>query len=99
VDSIPWTELLGWLSSAVLVCTIGTQVVRQWKTEQVAGISRWLFIGQTTASTGFVIYSALLGNVVFVVTNTALLLAALTGVVLYFRYRRSRRTSAPTTAS
>ena len=52
------------------------------------GVSKWLFVGQLAASTLFVIYSALLGNWVFVVTNALLLLAALVGEFIYLRNRR-----------
>lgn len=51
-------------------------------------MSRWLFIGQMCASIGFVIYSWMLGNGVFVFTNAVLLL---TGVVGQLIYRRNRR--------
>src|SRR3546814_6572394 len=44
-----------------------------------AGVSHWLFTGQISASTGFVVYSALVANWVFVATNTLLLLAAILG--------------------
>ena len=45
---------------------------------------KWLFIGQITASVGFVVYSWLLGNWVFVVTNNALMLCtALLGQWIY----------------
>jgi MtN3 and saliva related transmembrane protein len=43
-------------------------------------VSRWLFVGQLATSLGFTIYSALLGNVVFVVTNGLMVLNALAGL-------------------
>jgi hypothetical protein len=54
--------------------------------------SRWLFIGQLLASSGFVVYSWLLPNWVFVVTNALMLVTALLGQWLY------RRTHAATNA-
>jgi MtN3 and saliva related transmembrane protein len=62
------TELLGWLSSAILVATIAKQVYKQ-----------------------FTVYSALVGNPVFVVTNAMLLASAVTGLVIVLRHRRRSR--------
>jgi hypothetical protein len=47
------------------------------------GVSKWLFVGQITASIGFVVYSYLLRNWVFVVTNVLMLLTALLGQWIY----------------
>jgi type IV secretory pathway TrbD component len=53
-------------------------------------VSRWLFVGQCAASVGFVLYSWLLGNWVFVVTNALILLTAVVGEVVYLRNRRAK---------
>lgn len=82
------TEALGWFSSGILVVTIARQVWLQWRTGRSEGISPWLFIGQAIASLGFTIYSALVGNVVFVVTNGLLTLSALTGLAIVMHHRR-----------
>lgn len=82
------TEIVGWTASGVLLLTLLRQVYSQWRSEQVEGISRWLFIGQLTASVGFSLYSWLLGNWVFFVTNLALVLTALAGQVIYLRNKR-----------
>ena len=60
------TELIGWFAAIVLLSTIGRQVYTQWRDGISKGLSRWLFIGQMTASIAFIIYSWLLGNWVFV---------------------------------
>jgi MtN3 and saliva related transmembrane protein len=78
-------DLIGWLSSAVLLTTIVRQVFTQWRTRSAAGVSRWLFVGQLTASTGFAIYSYLLHNWVFLVSNLALLLTAVAGEIIYLK--------------
>jgi MtN3 and saliva related transmembrane protein len=78
-------ESIGWLSSVVLLLTIGRQVYTQWKTRSTAGVSHWLFIGQLAASTGFTIYSLLLHNWVYVSSNVALLITAVIGQFLYVR--------------
>jgi MtN3 and saliva related transmembrane protein len=81
-------DLIGWVSSVVLLATIGRQVYTQWKTRATQGLSKWLFIGQVTASTGYTIYSFLLHNWVFMTSNIALLLTALLGEALFLKNRR-----------
>jgi MtN3 and saliva related transmembrane protein len=46
-------EMLGWSASAILVMTIVRQIYRQWQQGSSKGVSKWLFIGQMAASTGF----------------------------------------------
>lgn len=85
-------EAIGWVSSLILVLTIGKQVFKQWKEGSSENVSKWLFIGQLAASLGFTIYSWLVGNWVFVVTNTLMLVNGLAGllIVLYHRRREHR---------
>jgi uncharacterized protein with PQ loop repeat len=85
-----YVELIGWGSSAVLLATIGRQVYTQWKTRATQGVSKWLFVGQISASTGYTVYSALLHNWVFVTSNAALLCTALLGQVIFLRNRRQK---------
>ncbi len=84
------TELIGWFAAAVLLTTIGRQVYSQWRDGQSVGLSRWLFIGQITASVAFIVYSWLLRNWVFVVTNTLMLVTAALGQWVYLANRRRR---------
>lgn len=92
------SEAIGWFSSFILVLTIGKQVYKQWKSGSSEGVSKWLFVGQITASTGFTIYSVMVDNWVFVVTNALLLLSAIVGVLIVFKHRRAeRRRGAPRT--
>jgi uncharacterized protein with PQ loop repeat len=81
-------DLLGWFSSFVLLLTLLRQVYVQWKTEAVAGVSKWLFVGQLTASSGYTIYSFVLHNWIYVCSNIAILLTAVLGELLYLRNRR-----------
>ena len=92
------TEVIGWFSSVVLLLTIGQQVHKQWKTGSSEGVSKWLFIGQMTASVGFTVYSWLVHNWVFVVTNALMLVNALVGYAIVMRHRRRKR-SGPARAS
>lgn len=82
------TDLIGWTATAVLLATIARQVYSQWRQRSTQGVSSWLFIGQLAASTGFLIYSYLLGNWVFVVSNAALLVTAALGQWIFWHNRR-----------
>jgi uncharacterized protein with PQ loop repeat len=85
------SEAIGWFSSLILVLTISHQVYKQWKSGTSEGVSKWLFVGQITASTGFTLYSVLVHNWVFVVTNALLLVSAIVGVFIVFKHRRAER--------
>lgn len=88
MTSSPATDIVGWISTGILVLTIGRQVYSQWKEGSTKGLSKWTFIGQLAASTGFVVYSFLLDNIVFVVSNLFLLVIAAVGQVLYLKNRK-----------
>ena len=82
-----FADAIGWTSSAILLATLVRQIVKQQR-EGGEGISHWLFVGQSLASTGFVAYSVLLHNWVFIVTNSLILLTAVVGFVLQKRRQR-----------
>lgn len=81
-------DVIGWVASLILVLTISRQVWLQWRNQSNEGVSKWLYIGQMSASLCFLLYSWLLGNVIFTVSNGMLLLAALLGQIFYLRNRR-----------
>ena len=81
-------EIIGWASSLILLLTLIKQVHKQWKTASSEGISKFLFIGQLLASSGFTVYSYLVGNWVFMVTNGLLTLNNLIGIYLYFHFKK-----------
>jgi MtN3 and saliva related transmembrane protein len=93
-------DLIGWASSIVLLATVVGQVRKQWRARSSEGVSRWLFVGQTAASAGFTVYSALVKNWVFTVTNALLLISALVGcaLTLHFRAGPSRARASPSNA-
>ena len=72
----------------VLLLTLGRQVYTQWRDGHAQGVSRWLFVGQLTASSAFLVYSWLLHNWVFVVTNALLLVTAAVGELIFLHNRR-----------
>ncbi len=94
-----WVEAIGWFAACVLLLTIGRQVYTQWREGQTKGVSKWLFIGQLTASVAFVIYSWLVENWVFVVTNTLLLITAALGEWIFLRNRKRETARKAGTAS
>jgi MtN3 and saliva related transmembrane protein len=85
-------EAIGWASSVILVLTIAKQIHKQWQAGTSEGVSKWLFIGQLAASLGFTIYSVLVHNWVFVVTNALMVMNALIGYGITMRQRRRQGT-------
>ena len=84
------TTVIGWASSVVLVLTLATQVAKQWRERTAAGVSLWLFVGQLGASVGFTIYSMLVHNWVFAVTNGIMILNGLVGYAITLRFKRDK---------
>ncbi len=85
------TEIVGWVSSGILILTLAKQVYKQWKEGSSEGVSKWLFVGQMAASVGFTVYSVLTGDPVFIVTNSILLLNGLAGLLIVLHHRRRER--------
>lgn len=92
------TEAIGWASALILLLTVFSQVWKQWRSKASAGVSKWLFIGQISASLGFVIYSFALDNWVFALTNLLLLMTAVLGQFLFLRNKRIERKAHKTAA-
>jgi MtN3 and saliva related transmembrane protein len=86
IVSIP--DVIGWVSTAVLLATICRQVYSQWKSKATAGVSRWLFVGQISASIGFAWYSYQLHNWIFLFSNSAMLVTAVAGETIFVSNRR-----------
>jgi len=82
------TEVIGWVSSVILVLTIAKQVYKQWHDGTSEGVSTWLFVGQLAASVGFTIYSLLVHNWVFSVTNGLMVINGLLGYAITVRHRQ-----------
>lgn len=83
-------EWIGWMSSGILVATLARQLVKQWKEKTSEGVSIWLFLGQVSAEIGFLIYSVLVENWIFAVTNALLLLENFIGFLITLRFRKDR---------
>lgn len=88
------TQAIGWFSSLLLLVTIVRQVAKEWTAKNPAESSWSLFLGQLAASAGFVTYSILKDDPVFILTNSLLFASA--GVGLYATFRaRARQTATP----
>lgn len=88
------TEVIGWISSFILVITIAKQVYKQWSEGKSEGVSKWLFVGQIAASVGFVVYSVLVSNWVFIFTNSLMVLNGIVGLIItiYLEKREDNKT-------
>jgi MtN3 and saliva related transmembrane protein len=83
-------DWIGWVAVATLVATLGGQAWKEWRDRVKQGISRWFFIGQVATSVLFIVYSAMVGNMIFVVGNSLALLAAIAGGAI-LAYNKARR--------
>lgn len=88
------TEVIGWASSLILIATIGKQVYKQWQDGSSEGVSKWLFIGQMAASIGFTVYSVMVRNWVFVVTNAVMILNGILGFWITMYHRKNQKAKA-----
>lgn len=82
------TEVIGWTSSLILLCTIAKQIYKQWQEGSSEGVSKFLFIGQMAASLGFLVYSWLVRNWVFVATNAFMVFNGILGLFITMRHQR-----------
>jgi uncharacterized protein with PQ loop repeat len=82
-------DVIGWCASVVLLVTLVRQIVCTARDPDAKGVSHWLFLGQCVASFGFVVYSVMVDNRVFIATNSAILVTAIVGQVMLSR-RRAR---------
>jgi len=89
--------MLGWLSSLVLLATLMKQVHKQWRERRCEGVSKWLFRGQIAASVGFTVYSLLVRQWLFVVTNALILVQAIAGWLVNRRNQRLMQQPEPRT--
>jgi len=88
-QSMGLPELIGFASSFILVLTIGKQVYKQYKEGKSEGVSKWLFIGQMAASFGFLTYSVMKRDSVFIFTNAVMVLNGFIGLAIVLKHRRA----------
>ncbi|MGZ5101974.1 MAG: hypothetical protein ACXWBU_14535 [Usitatibacter sp.] len=83
-------QMVGWGAVIALFLTMAGQAWKQWQQRVKHGIGKLFFVGQVLASALFLPYSAMLGDRVFVVGNTLVLLASIAGGTILW-WNRSRR--------
>lgn len=83
-------QIVGWAAVAVLFLTMSGQAWKQWRDRVKHGIGKYFFVGQIASSVLFLVYSALVGDRVFVVGNSLVLAAAITGGTILW-WNRTRR--------
>ena len=84
-------EIIGYVSSLMMIATIGTQISKQWRSGSSKGVSIWLFIGQLCTSAGFTLYSILVKSTVFTLTNVIMVVASAVGLGIVLYHRRKNR--------
>lgn len=87
-------DAIGWASSIILLLTLVKQVHKQWKDGETEGVSSLLFIGQLFSSIGFTIYSYLVENWIFTITNGILVINNILGICLYFYFLNKNKKDA-----
>ena len=88
--SVETNDLIGWAAVTVLFVTMASQAWKEWRDRVKHGMSKWFFVGQVTASILFLVYSALVGNRIFVVGNALVLMASIAGGAI-LAYNKARR--------
>jgi hypothetical protein len=83
-------DIVGWASSAILIATLVRQVHKQATQGNGCALSKWLFAGQIAASIGFITYSVMVGNMVFIVSNIMILGTAIAGQWLYLHNEKKQ---------
>jgi len=92
-------HIIGFLASTVLIATLAHQVWKQWSSGKSGGVSPWLFGGQALANVGMLAYSILLGDVVFIITNSATLATSCLGFTVQMRHAAQHRLQDATSAA
>jgi MtN3 and saliva related transmembrane protein len=76
---------IGWVSAIVLLATMIKQVHTQMNQRETKGQSKWLFIGQLFSSSGFLYYSYVVENWVFVTSNILMIVVSIFGQVIFIK--------------
>ena len=83
-------QIIGWSAVTALFLTMAGQAWKQWRDKVKGGISKLFFVGQIAASSLFLVYSAMMGDRVFIVGNAMVLAAAIAGGLILW-WNRSHR--------
>jgi uncharacterized protein with PQ loop repeat len=83
--------VVGWSASVVVVLTTIGQIYKQYAAHSSKGVSPLLFVGNLVAALLFLNYAIMIKNVVYEVTNAAMVLASIVGLALLLHQRRLER--------
>lgn len=81
-------DVVGWISSAILLVTIVQQIRTQVRERSSRGVSVWLFVGEIASASGFLLYSIMLGLIVYIVTNSIMIVSSAAGLAITIHQRR-----------
>ena len=90
------TELIGWGSALVLLPTFGLQTYKQWQSrhDPAPASSLWFFILALVGTGGQVVYSWMVGNMVYLALNACLVVNNTIGLgIAIHRYMKTRARS------
>ena len=85
-------ELIGWGSAVILVPAFATQTYRQCQSrhEPVSASALWFFVLILIGTVGQAVYSGMVGNKVYLVLNSSLVVNNTIGLVIAIaRYREA----------
>jgi hypothetical protein len=92
-------EIIGWGSALVLLPTFGIQTYKQWQSrhDPAPASSLWFFILALIGTGGQVVYSWMVGNMVYLALNACLVVNNTVGLgIAIHRFSKSRaRTTEP----
>ncbi|MDB5230835.1 MAG: hypothetical protein JWN76_1640 [Chitinophagaceae bacterium] len=84
-----WTDYAGYAGAALTAVNFLPQVIKAWKTKDVADISYWMLILVIAAQSVWLVYAYALSLVPVLISNACLLLMAL--ILLWFKYKFGRK--------
>lgn len=86
-------DLVGWISSGLLIITFGSQTYMQWKGES-GKYTIIFFVSAILGTAGNLIYSWLVHNTVFTILNAALVVNNSVGLGLALAHQKRKKEEA-----
>lgn len=83
-----FTDILGYTAGAVTTFTFLPQVIKTWKEKSAKNISLLMFIIAVTNEIMWIVYGVLLNNWVIILTNSVLMVMALTMIYFKMTYKQ-----------
>jgi MtN3 and saliva related transmembrane protein len=83
-----FTDILGYTAGAVTTFTFLPQVIKTWKEKSAKNISLLMFVIAVTNEIMWIVYGVLLNNWVIILTNSVLMVMALTMIYFKLTYKQ-----------